>query len=214
MSLGRNYLRYDVPEDRLCLDWVRIERVAKHTFSQSTRISIESHLTWYRDRLNYYDDRWNPKDYRQAFDALVKLTQTPGQRERWEGLEEPLEAVLETLEVFARPWDDDAEAEVFGDYVAISAFYFLLFQIWNCIGESEIKHSKLKGESQSKHGNDKVLTDAQLTLREICQQGIEHFDCQQSDVAFAKQLDRALRKARDRGDSPVAPAVPVSGSNL
>jgi hypothetical protein len=205
----RRHLVYDVPAHRVQLDWEAIELIAKHKFPDSTRISIESHLRWFRDQTNYYDTKWNPNDYQRALDALKKVSQTPGHWERWEGMEEPLNEVMGALEEFARPWDDEFEVAQFGEYEEARALYILLFQLWHGIGESGIKLTRLKGVSQSIHGNDKVLTDAQLTLREVCQQGIADFDRSQNDEAFARQLTRSLKFAKKRGDTPVAPAVPV-----
>ena len=52
--------RYPVPDDRIELDWERIEPIAGRSFAEPIRVTIESHLTWFRDSRNYYDLEIDP----------------------------------------------------------------------------------------------------------------------------------------------------------
>ena len=180
--------RYPVPDDRIKLDWERIEPVAGRSFAEPTRVTIESHLTWFRDGRNYYDLEIDPNRYANALEALYRVMETPGSRDRWEPIENQLTTVIEFLEVMAEPLG--------ADYWVQTPSLMLHFQLWHAIGSAGVTLSQRKGEEE------RDLSQAQLVLRQIFKQSGIYV---QSDQAFAKQLSRALSVAKRQGTLVTAP---------
>lgn len=178
-------LGYPIPDNRLHLDWETIEAVAGRSFSLPIRISIESHLTWYRDRRNYYEIEVSPNCYAKSLDALNRVMETPGAKDRWQPIAAQLNTVIDFLEVMAEPFEIEVAAR--------NPMHILFFHLWHCIGAAGIKLSQRKGEIPDD------LSISQRTLRAICLQLPLYL---QSDQAFAKQLVRALKTCKRSGTRP------------
>ncbi len=178
-------LGYPIPDDRLRLDWERVEAVAGCVFALPVRASMESHLTWYRERRNYYETEVSPSRYAQALDALNRVMETPGAKDRWQPFEYQLNTVIELLEVMAEPLEIECATS--------NPMHILFFHLWHCIGASGVKLSERKGEEAGD------LSLAQTILKVICLQVPMYL---QSDQAFAKQLSRALKSCKRSGTRP------------
>ena len=178
-------LGYPIPDDRLRLDWEQVEAVAGCAFALPIRVSMESHLTWYRDRRNYYEIEVSPSRYAQALDALNMVMETAGAKDRWQPFEGQLNTVIEFLEVMAEPLEIECANR--------NPMQILFFHLWHCIGASGVKLSERKGEIAGD------LSLAQTTLKVICLQLPMYL---QSDQAFAKQLNRGLRSCKRSGTRP------------